>query len=368
MKKNICFLRGKYPGVQKLLNVMKLSIFLLLTSVISTFANTSYSQTKMLNLNMKNSTVKEVLQSIESQSEFYFMYSEKLVDVQRNVSVKVRNQNINDVLDELFADTNVSYKVKDRFILLTTPEVGISDMDIPQDNKVTGKVIDSSGLPLPGATVVVKGTTNGTVTNFDGEYTISNVPEDAVLQFSFVGMRTQEISVAGNAVINATLVEDAIGIEEVVAVGFATQKKVNLTGSVGTVDMDAMEARPVASATQMLQGVVPGLNISSSSGGGLNDNPSINIRGVATIGTGSTGSPLILIDGMEGDINAINPQDIENISVLKDAAASSIYGSRAPFGVILVTTKSGKNGKTQINYNSNFRWNSPLIAAYSGFL
>lgn len=338
---------------------MRVTVFLLLTSVISSFASSSYSQTKMLNLNLKNSTVKEVLQSIEAQSEFYFMYSEKLVDVQREVSVNAKNKKVNDVLDELFAGTEVSYKIKDRFILLTTPEVRGQDFAAPQDKSVTGKVTDSSGLPLPGATVVVKGTTNGTVTNFDGEYTISNVPDDAVLQFSFVGMMTQEIAVAGNAVINATMVEDAIGIEEVVAVGYATQKKVNLTGSVGTVDMDAMEARPVASATQMLQGVVPGLNITQSSGG-LNDSPSINIRGVATIGDGSTGSPLILIDGMEGDIDAINPQDIENISVLKDAAASSIYGSRAPFGVILVTTKSGKAGKTQINYNNNFRWNSPI--------
>lgn len=229
-----------------------------------------------------------------------------------------------------------------------------------QTVNVSGKVTDQDGEPLPGVTVVLKGTTSGTVTNMDGIYNLSSVRAEDVLVFSFVGMLSQEITIGNQTAIDVTLKIDAIGIEEVIAVGYATQKKVNLTGSVGTVDMEVLESRPVTSATQMLQGVVPGLNISQGSGGGLNDSPSINIRGVATIGAGSTGSPLILIDGMEGDINAINPQDIENISVLKDAAASSIYGSRAPFGVILVTTKNGKKGETQINYNNNFRLNSPI--------
>jgi TonB-linked SusC/RagA family outer membrane protein len=208
--------------------------------------------------------------------------------------------------------------------------------------------------------VVIKGSTKGTVTNMDGVYSISSVSPEDVLQFSFVGMLSQEITVGTQSSIDVTLMIDAIGIEEVIAVGYATQKKVNLTGSVGTVDMEAMESRPVMSATQMLQGVVPGLNITQGGGTNLTSEPTINIRGTGTIGEGSTGSPLILIDGMEGDISALNPQDIENISVLKDAAASSIYGSRAPFGVILVTTKSGKIGETQVNYNSNFRLNSPL--------
>ena len=182
-----------------------------------------------------------------------------------------------------------------------------------------------------------------------------------------MGYKAQEIPVAGKTFFTIDLKEDNEMLEEVVVVGFATQKKVNLTGSVGTATAKDIEARPVANAVQALQGVIPGLNISNSGNGGeLNATKSIDVRGTGTVGKDasgnafSSGSPLILIDGMEGDLNSINPQDIESISVLKDAAASSIYGSRAPFGVVLVTTKSGKSGRAQINYNMNMRYSTPI--------
>jgi len=230
-----------------------------------------------------------------------------------------------------------------------------------QSNKtIKGKVTDSKGLSIPGVSVILKGTTTGIITDIEGDYTLS-LPADAkILKFTFIGMTTQEIAIGTNATINVVLADESIGIDEVVVVGFGTQKKVNLTGSVGTVDSDALSARPVMTAAQALQGMVAGLNISQSNGS-MEDRASINIRGVGTIDKGSSSSPLILIDGLEGDINVINPQDIENISVLKDAAASSIYGSRAAFGVILVTTKKGKTGKATVNYNNSFRWNSPVV-------
>src|SRR5690554_1527315 len=206
---------------------MKLTVFLLLLSVISVFASKSYSQTKVLDIDMKNSTVKEVLRNIEKQSEFVFMYSEKLIDVNHEVSVTVKNKKINEVLDELFAGTDVSYKVKDRFVLLTTPEVTGSDFMAQQQKSVSGKVTNSGGHPLSGVTVVVKGTTQGTVTNNDGNYTLTNIPEDATLVFSFVGMLTQEVVVGNQTTISVTMEEETIGIEEVVAVGFGTQKKIN---------------------------------------------------------------------------------------------------------------------------------------------
>ena len=154
---------------------------------------------------------------------------------------------------------------------------------------------------------------------------------------------------------NVTLEDDNQALSEVVVVGFGTQKKVNLTGAVSVIDSKEIASRPVANATQALQGLVPGLQISSSSGS-MDATPNVNVRGTTTIGEGSKGTPLILIDGSEGDLNTINPQDIESVSVLKDAAASSIYGSRAPFGVILVTTKKGKSGKVTVNYNNSFRF------------
>jgi TonB-linked SusC/RagA family outer membrane protein len=229
-----------------------------------------------------------------------------------------------------------------------------------QQITVKGTVKDTKGEPLIGVTVRVEGTTIGTITDMDGVFTLSNVPADATLEFSYVGMKTQRIPVNGRTSIDVVMEEEAEMLEEVVVVGFGTQKKVNLTGAVSTASSREIESRPVVNVTQALQGLVPGLNISSSNGS-LEAKPSVNIRGVTTIGEGSTGDPLILIDGMEGDLNSINPQDIESISVLKDAAASSIYGSRAPFGVILVTTKKGDPGKITVNYNNNFRWGSPVL-------
>ena len=234
------------------------------------------------------------------------------------------------------------------------PKTSISQ----QNGKVTGTVEDALGTVI-GATVVVKGTTNGTTTDIDGRFTLEGVKKGSILQISFVGYTTKEVKYTGQSVLKIMLQEDTKTLDEVVVVGFGTQKKVNLTGSVGTVDSEALASRPVQNAVQALQGVVPGLQITTTSGA-LDNKMSMSIRGTGTIGDGSDASPLVLIDGMEGDINSINPQDIENISILKDAAAASIYGSRAPFGVILVTTKSGKSGKTTINYNNNFRWGQPV--------
>lgn len=227
-----------------------------------------------------------------------------------------------------------------------------------QQLTITGTVIDKSlGDPVIGASVLVEGTTNGTVTDIDGKFSI-NASKGNVLNISYIGYQTQTIKLDGNqTVLTIQLGEDTQALDEVVVVGFGSQKKVNLTGAVSTVDNKALLSRPVAQVGQALQGVVPGLNMSlNNQGGALGNALKVNIRGTGTIGEGSTDSPLILIDGIEGDMNALNPDDIESISVLKDAAASSIYGSRAPFGVILITTKSGKSGKAQVNYSNSFRW------------
>lgn len=232
-----------------------------------------------------------------------------------------------------------------------------------QQITVTGTVNDPDG-PCIGASVLEKGVPgNGTSTDLDGNFTIKVRP-GATLVISYIGCETQEVkAVAGTPmVINLKSTQEMLN--EVVVVGFGTQKKVNLTGSVSVADKKALAERPVASAAQALQGVVPGLQITTQSGK-VGTTANINIRGNGTIGDGSSGSPLILIDGMEGDINTINPQDIESISVLKDAAAASIYGSRAPFGVILVTTKKGSEGKTTINYNNSLRWSTLINKSHT---
>lgn len=229
---------------------------------------------------------------------------------------------------------------------------------LQEKKMVNGVVVDATGMPVIGANVMEKGTTNGTITDMDGKFSLE-VDKDATLIFSYIGFADQEIKVGNQTRLSITLKEDAEALDEVVVVGFGTQKKVNLTGAVSSVTSEAFENRSVSNVSQALQGSMPGLNITQSHGY-LDSTPDINIRGVGTIGEGSSGAPLILIDGMEGDMNRLNPQDIESVSVLKDAAASSIYGSRAPFGVILITTKKGKSGKLSVNYNNSFRWNKSI--------
>ena len=238
--------------------------------------------------------------------------------------------------------------------MLTPENTNFSEiLNTVQQKLVSGHVTDESGGPLPGASIVVKGSTHGTVTDSDGKYSLSGVPENAVLIFSFVGMQSREIEVGSQITIDVTLTFDAIGIEEVVAVGYGTQKKINLTGAVATVDSKMIEDRPVTDATQALQGTVANLNIMpNNNGGDLGTSQTWNIRGTGSLD--GNDSPYILVDGVPMNINEVNPNDIESVSVLKDAASSAIYGSRAAFGVILITTKQGtKSDRITVNYSNN---------------
>lgn len=226
---------------------------------------------------------------------------------------------------------------------------------------ITGVVYDNEGEPAIGASVRCKDTSvQPTVTDIDGKFSLKT-SKAQTLEISYIGFKTETVKAQPGVPVEVTLKADNNLLDDVVVVGFAVQKKVNLTGSVGTATAKDIAERPVQNAAAALQGLIPGLNISnSSSGGELNASKQVNVRGMSTIGDGSNGGPLILIDGMEGSLNDVNPNDIESISVLKDAAASSIYGSRAAFGVILVTTKTGQSGKGQIRYSNSFRFNQPL--------
>ena len=239
-------------------------------------------------------------------------------------------------------------------LMLTAPAASASA--VPAPDTATGTVLDQTGEPLPGASVMVVGTTLGGSTDIDGNFSIAGVKQGATLRVSFVGCKPADVKWEGQH-LNITLQDDGQTLDEVVVVGFGQQKKVNLTGAVSTVSSKELANRPVNSVVDALQGLVPGMDVLSSSlGGQLNGTKTMNIRGTGTIGTGSSVTPLTLIDGMEGDINTVNPADVENISILKDASASSIYGSRASGGVILITTKKGKEGKVTVNYSDSFRW------------
>lgn len=227
-----------------------------------------------------------------------------------------------------------------------------------QNIKITGTVTDSSGEPIIGASVTVEGTKTGTVTDINGKFSMQ-APAQGQLRVSYLGFKNEVVKVAGHKVVNIEMKSADTELNEVVVVGYGTQKKLNVTGAVSMVGSEILEDRPVTNVTQALQGAVPGLNFTANSNGGmLNNSMAITIRGTGSIGNGSTDAPLILIDGIEGDLNSLNPNDIESVSVLKDAASASIYGTRAAFGVIIVTTKSGKSGKVRINYSGDVRFST----------
>lgn len=344
------------------------SLVLLLAAGMPTMAVSPRVLSQFVNLELVHSktTIGTIIQSISQQTGYEFSYDVSILNKEiSDVSVNVKNERIENVLDQVFNGTGISYRiVNNRIFLKDNSYISGNQSFIKrggvnqQSKKITGTVVDATGMPVIGANVMVKGTTNGTITDMDGKFSL-DVEDGAVLQVSYIGFANQEIKVGNQSTLSVTMKEDAEALDELVVVGFGTQKKVNLTGSVGLVESEVLESRPVQNAVQALQGAVPGLQISTT-GGALDKQMDINIRGTGTIGEGSSGGPLVLIDGMEGDINSINPQDIENISVLKDAAASSIYGSRAPFGVILITTKGGQSGKVTVNYNNNFRWSDPV--------
>jgi TonB-linked SusC/RagA family outer membrane protein len=349
MKKIVNHLCSFYSEHKKMFLVMRNSLFIILISAIQSLAVTGYAQNTRLTLDMKNSSVKEVLQRIEQQSEFYFLYNSELIDVQRKIDISVNNERIDEILNKVFSNGKVDILVRDRHIVLTAAGESASQ----QSRKISGKVIDSSGSALPGVTVAVKDTTNGCITDANGKYSLSNVPTNATLIFSFVGMKPQEVVVGSQTSINVTLEEETISIEEVVAVGYGTQKKMDLTGAISNMNSAALESRTVAKGSLALVGAMSGISVRQLSGNPRANEAAIRIRGLSTF-SGAGNNPLILVDGIESSIDNVDPNDIKSISVLKDAAAASIYGSKAANGVILVETKRGIEGTPKVSYYSYF--------------
>jgi TonB-linked SusC/RagA family outer membrane protein len=336
---------------KKLILTMKLTVFILFLTLMQVSA-TVYSQATKFSFRAENKQVVEVLRQIEEKSDFRFFFLREQVDVERKVTVTARDATVEQILEELFRGEPVSYEfANEALIVLTRSDNPLGSVSgylegNMQQPAVSGTVTDESGQPLPGVTVVIKGTTQGTVTNAEGSYSLSNIPEDATLVFSFVGMRTQEVVVGNQTSIDVTMQVDAIGIEEVVAIGYGTQKRVNLTGAVSTVRSEDLSKVTTSNTSQLLQGQMAGILTKQSSGMPGADNATISIRGY--------GEPLILVDGNVRNLSSIDPETIESISVLKDASAA-IYGARAGNGVILITTKRGGfEQDLSITYNGSY--------------
>lgn len=342
--------------VKRLLLLMKITLIILFICIFQLQAVTSYGQNTQLSLNVEEASLSEIFNKIEKQSEFLFNFKDSDIN-HVTVKINIKNGKIEEILSQVLKNTDLTFSINDRHITIFRQAQAV---------KKTGKIIrgsvkDNNGEPLLGVSVLIKGTSLGTVTDIDGNYSIEIPNNQSTLIFSYLGYKSKELSVSGTQ-LDVILSEDTHTLDEVVVVGFGTQKKVNLTGSIAVVNEKDLASRPVANVTQALQGLVPGMNFDYGKGGAkVGSVMNINIRGTGTLDTDvAKATPLVLIDGLEGDMNTLNPNDIESISVLKDAAASSIYGSRAPYGVILVTTKKGKQGRTNINYNNNFRWSQAI--------
>ncbi len=357
--KNIFGNHRVFDGPLKLDLKMKLSLFLLFATIFSMTASDSYSQRTKISLNLTDVTLGEVIDQIELNSEFRFIFSTEEVDLQRRASINAKKQKIKSILKELFKGTNTSYEVDNRKIILRQEEPLVKpnglkvDTSPPTQFQVTGTVTDEAGTLLPGANVVEKGTDNGTQSDFDGNFTIQVADGNAVLVFSYIGFSTQEIAVNDQSTINVSLKETSASLDEVVLIGYGSVRKSDLTGSVASVDAEDLNAIPVSSIDQALQGRASGVSVVQNSGI-PGAETTIRIRGTNSIQGGN--SPLVIVDGFPvvGGLDGINPADIENIEILKDASSTAIYGARGTNGVILVSTKKGKEGKFTIDFDSYY--------------
>lgn len=327
---------------------MKLTLTLILFAVLAATAGSSYSQSTHINLKMQDASLVDIFREIERTTEFGFFFKSEEIDMNRKASFDLKNVSIEAVLKKILMD-DYNYRILDKNIIVTRGNSNTTG--VQQGKTVFGKVTDSSGETVPGASIVVKGTTNGIISDTNGNFTLSNVPENATLQFSFVGMRSQEIVVGNQSTINVVMEQDAIGIEEVVAIGYGTQKKKLTTGANINIGADDLIQQSSSEALEAIQSQSPGVNIVQNSGM-PGEGFKVNIRGLGTIGNSQ---PLYVIDGVAGgDINNLSPSDIESIDILKDAASAAIYGSRAANGVVLVTTKQGHIGRMQVTYDGYY--------------
>ena len=327
--------------------IIFLSCFFLLTGA-------AYSQQNKkgnITLNIENQSIRNITRAIEKQTEYRFFYSDELKDLDKTISIRCQDESIENILKQIFRSTDLIYKINDNRVISIAPKVNNQKTE-PQ-NTISGSVVDEKGEPLIGVTILIKGSSAGTMTDINGLFTIENVKPSATLVFTYVGYEPIEQPVGNKQNFHIILKEKLRELGEVVVVGYGSQRKVNLSGAVSMVTVDEQLAgRSITSTSTALNGLVPGLMVQQSTGMAGKDGATLRIRGLGTV---NSGSPLIVVDGMPDiDLDRIDMNDIENISVLKDASSSAVYGSRAANGVVLITTKKGRSGKVNVNYSGNF--------------
>lgn len=354
MKKNSD--RDHYvPLFRKTIRIMKITTLFML-GVACCISASTYAQSYKVSINKQNSSIIEILKEIEKNSEFTFFFNDNRVNVNKTASVNAKNASLEDVLDQVLRNTGYNYQIIDRQVLIKASDASRLTANAAQQNtkNITGVIHDETGEPVIGANVVEKGTTNGTITDAEGRFSL-NVAPGATLSVTYIGYVPTEISVKDQTSFSIIMKEDFEMLDEVVVVGYGTMKKKDLTGAVGAVKGDDLAARRTTQLSTALQGATSGVMVTRDNSA-PGSTASIKIRGVTTIGETS---PLVIVDGVPGDINQVNPEDVESMSVLKDAASASIYGSRAAAGVILITTKRAKENDLSLSYNFEYGWEKP---------
>ena len=366
MKKKIDLWVHQSPTLKKLIMELKIAVLIAVTGISNVIATPTYSQVAKVSIDMENSTLERVMDEIERQSEFYFIFNQKQIDVNRVVDVKVDKELITDILPQLFDRTNVNFVILDKKILLTTEKLENSltgAEDELQQQTVTGTVTDSqTGEPMPGVNILVRGTIIGTISDVSGRYSITLSSPNEILVFSFIGYNTLEQPVSGRIIVDVVLTPTTETLDEVIVIGYGTQKRGDLTGSVIRVSMEDRASLSNVNISQALSGNSAGVNVQAS--GLAGSEPDLSIRGRTSLS--ATDRPLIVLDGIiyNGSISDININDVETIDILKDASAAAVYGSRSANGVLLITTKRGKTDKPIISFNMYFGYqdmtNNPM--------
>nr|WP_278843886.1 TonB-dependent receptor [Hoylesella timonensis] len=317
----------------------------------------TFGQNQVIHLTQNKATVSSIIKAIEKQTKMSVDFSQNTINLNKTVNLKSKSLSLGEIMNQILSGNGaLSYKIVDRHIIIVKGEQRcVQSTQTTQQgsgkHKIAGCVFDNNGEPIIGASVVEQGTKNGTVTDIDGNFVLNCSKENATLSVSYIGFVPQQIKISGGATTNVTLKENAQSLEELVVVGYGSQKKVNVIGSIATVDSKSLETRSASDVSNMLTGQMSGVTITQTSGNPGQDGGTIRVRGVGSFG--ATPSPLVLVDGMPGSLSDITPDEIENISVLKDASSAAIYGSRAANGVVLVTTKRGKEGRTKVSYNGS---------------
>lgn len=349
--------------LKKFLNIMRISTLLLFVCIFASYASDLSSQTAKVNIANTRMTIGDFIKQVEKETGYMFVYNKGEIDANRTVSLKKGNNTVGDCLNRIFDGTGVSFVFDDGYVVLTKHSQTQAAVSQQSGKLVKGAVTDESGLSVIGANVFIKGTTVGTITDMEGNFSLEVPSDNDILVISYIGYVEQQIPVKNRKNRSIVLKEDAQNLDEVVVVGYGTQRKGNIATAVTTIKSDVLQNRPVQTVGEALQGQIPGLSVTAK--GAPGESPKLQLRGSSVLKSDNSSEPLVLVDGVPADFNFLNPEDIESINVLKDAASSAIYGSRAANGVLLITTKRGKMGKPTFRYNGSVGVNTPMYMPQS---